>query len=203
MSTFLVADTHFSHTRAIELCGRPFLSVGEMDEALIRNWNSVVGPDDTVYHLGDCCMGQLADSLPILNRLNGRKLLVLGNHDRPSQAYHHKTPEARAKWFARYQEYFPVMFEELRLDLGPNGETVIFNHMPYADPTFVDHAYEGRHAQFQPINEGRWLIHGHVHGAWKTKGKQINVGVDVWGYAPVDLDVVINMMKENPDGFPS
>jgi calcineurin-like phosphoesterase family protein len=50
-----------------------------MDEALVSNWNSVVKPDDRVYHLGDVVMNRRA--LSIVGRLNGRKILIKGNHD--------------------------------------------------------------------------------------------------------------------------
>jgi calcineurin-like phosphoesterase family protein len=72
------SDHHFGHKNIIALNSRPFTSVEEMDEALIARWNSVVGPDDVVYHLGDFSFGPQAHYLP---RLNGEKHLVLGNHD--------------------------------------------------------------------------------------------------------------------------
>ena len=193
------ADTHFGHERIIELADRPFRSVEEMNEKLIENYNAVVGPRDTCYHLGDACMGKLADSLPLLQRLNGNKILILGNHDRPSVAYQHKKPEAREKWLRSYHEYFLVIQETLTLPLC-SGEDVLLCHYPYLDPEFTDHAYEGRYEALQPVNEGKWLIHGHVHGQWKFKGKQINVGVDVWQYAPVALDTVLDIIRDNPNG---
>lgn len=202
MTTWLSSDLHLGHVRAIELCNRPWTSTEEMNEALIENHNKVVAPSDMVYYLGDMCMGKLEDTLPLLKRLNGSKMLILGNHDRPSIAYHHKKPEARQKWSERYSEYFPVIRESLTLELLP-GQDVLLCHYPYLDLDFKDHEYEGRYEALQPINEGKWLIHGHVHGSWKVKGKQINVGVDVWDYAPVALDTVLNIIKENPDGCSS
>lgn len=76
--TFFTSDTHFGHRRIIELCLRPFSSVEEMDEALIANWNARVGRGDRVFHLGDFAF---VPSDPILDRLNGQKILILGNHD--------------------------------------------------------------------------------------------------------------------------
>src|ERR1035437_10371795 len=86
MKTFFTSDTHFNHDNVIQYCGRPFASVDEMNREMIARWNSTVGPDDTVYHLGDFALGKFAEAAPILRRLNGaRKILVLGNHDRSAQ----------------------------------------------------------------------------------------------------------------------
>lgn len=85
MNTFLISDTHFSHVGVCQFLNedgtkmRPWDNVEEMDEALVKNWNDVVGPKDKVYHLGDVAMNRRA--LPILNRLNGDKVLIKGNHD--------------------------------------------------------------------------------------------------------------------------
>lgn len=82
MATWLTADTHFGHASIIVMCERPFADNREMDEALIRNWNARVAPGDTVWHLGDFAMGHRPAKLrEIFDRLNGRKLLVKGNHD--------------------------------------------------------------------------------------------------------------------------
>lgn len=85
MNTFLVSDTHFSHAGVTQFLRddgsklRPWDNVKEMDEALVSNWNSVVRPKDKVYHLGDVIINRKA--LKILERLNGEKVLIRGNHD--------------------------------------------------------------------------------------------------------------------------
>ena len=71
MSIFLTSDTHFNNDNIIKYCDRPFLDHKDMNEALIANWNSVVKPDDTVYHLGDFIMGMADNTASILHRLNG------------------------------------------------------------------------------------------------------------------------------------
>ena len=84
-NVFFVSDTHFGHANIIKFTDnngnriRPFDSIEEHDETLVRNWNSVVQPNDRVYHLGDVVINR--KFLPILGRLNGRKKLVKGNHD--------------------------------------------------------------------------------------------------------------------------
>ncbi len=81
MTIFFTADTHFGHANIIKLVSRPFESVEAMDEALIQNWNSVVGPADTVWHLGDFEFRSAEDQTKYFDRLNGNKNLVVGNHD--------------------------------------------------------------------------------------------------------------------------
>ena len=82
---FFISDTHFGHKNIINFkdsCGKPvrdFDSVEEMDELMVKNWNEDIKPRDRVYHLGDVVINRKA--LPILDRLNGRKVLVKGNHD--------------------------------------------------------------------------------------------------------------------------
>lgn len=79
---FVTSDTHFGHANIIQYCNRPFSSVEEMDEALIAGWNEVVKPGDKVYHLGDVYMSRgNGNAERILSRLNGTKVLILGNHD--------------------------------------------------------------------------------------------------------------------------
>lgn len=79
---FVTSDTHSNHARIIELAGRPFASVQDMDAELIRRWNETVAPDDVVLHLGDLALGPIAESLPLTAQLHGRRFLVPGNHDR-------------------------------------------------------------------------------------------------------------------------
>jgi calcineurin-like phosphoesterase family protein len=79
-----IADTHFNHKNIIKYCNRPFKSEEEMNETMIRNWNYKVTPQDTVYILGDFGFGDLE---PILKRLNGKKILILGSHDKDTVKY--------------------------------------------------------------------------------------------------------------------
>ena len=79
--TFFTSDTHFNHANIIKFCNRPFKDVEQMNEVMIANWNSVIGKDDTVFHLGDFCLGGAAEWTKILDRLNGKIYLIMGNHD--------------------------------------------------------------------------------------------------------------------------
>lgn len=83
---FIISDTHFSHASILTFVDsaggkvRPgFASAEEMDEYMVDRWNAVVKPHDKVYHLGDVAMKK--QFVSIVNRLNGKKRLIMGNHD--------------------------------------------------------------------------------------------------------------------------
>lgn len=78
---FYIADPHFFDTKCIHYDGRPFGSVAEMNEEMIRRWNAAVGKDDTVYLVGDFCYGNGSDIVSTAQRLAGHKILIRGNHD--------------------------------------------------------------------------------------------------------------------------
>lgn len=78
---FFTGDTHFGDPRVLRIDLRPFADIAEHDAALIENWNSVVGQDDDVWHLGDFMLSKGGDCAELLGRLSGRKHLIVGNND--------------------------------------------------------------------------------------------------------------------------
>lgn len=83
VNIYVVADTHFYHHNIIGYCGRPFNYCTEMNEKMITRWNSVVKKTDMVIHCGDFALHKKSDKVgETCRRLNGRKILVRGNHDR-------------------------------------------------------------------------------------------------------------------------
>ena len=113
MGLFFTADTHFGDHRILNIHGRPFAGVAEMDAALVAGWNAVVGAEDDVWHLGDVAR-RPADIPGLLERLHGRKHLVRGNNDPPATL-------AVAGW-ASTQDY-----AELSLD----GVALVLCHYPF------------------------------------------------------------------------
>ena len=83
MNYFATSCTHFGHGNIISLAGRPFPNAKEMDEALIANWNSVVKPEDTIFHLGDVTWWNMEKTKDIFDKLKGIKIFIRGNHDDP------------------------------------------------------------------------------------------------------------------------
>lgn len=78
---FVTSDHHFYHKNIIEYCNRPFSGVTKMNNKMIKNWNRTVGKYDVVFHLGDVGFGNREQMKHIVTKLNGYKVLVMGNHD--------------------------------------------------------------------------------------------------------------------------
>lgn len=217
--TWFCADHHFGHQRIIELAGRPFTSVEEMNEEMIERHNRVVAVDDTVWILGDVALGPIKESLPLVGKLNGHKYLIAGNHDR-CFAGAQPDPELRARWVDAYvqqggfiavvsgaawlnahpKDRRPILLPRLG---GAYGPTVQVSHFPYAGESNSER--EDRYAESRPkpyrLAPGEdpvWLLHGHVHEAWCVRGTQINVGVDVWDFAPVEAEVLAGLIEGGP-----
>lgn len=173
---WLTSDTHFNHANVVRYCGRPFGDVREMNEALIARWNERVSRDDTVFHLGDFAMGSPDGWPAIASRLNGRKMLVLGNHDRH-----------RGKMLS-------VGFDEV---LGKNvvvsidGLQVWLNHYP-------PHG-EGAVGLRRPPAPAEYdlALCGHVHQLWKVRDGVINVGVDVWNFTPTSIREILSFLADD------
>lgn len=163
---FYTADSHFGHKLMLDPKlprPRPFSSTQEMDEFLINAWNGVVRPDDLVYHLGDFAFG-LHDAgrvRAIFDRLQGRKILILGNHDYASR---NKVADAIASlgWEDLAQHY----------ETTDEGQRVFLSH--YAQRTWPG------------IRKGAFHFFGHCHGSLPALGRSRDVGVDCpdTGYAP-------------------
>jgi calcineurin-like phosphoesterase family protein len=196
MTRYYTSDTHFGHVNIIELCERPFADVDEMNAAMIERWNSVVRPRDMVIHFGDVAMGKIADSLPLVGQLNGRKVLIPGNHDR---IFSRMTQKQRDRFLPEYAKVFDIILEE-QSQLRVGDEWVNACHFPYVG----DSHGEDRYADMRPEDDGNVIVHGHVHEEWVQNGRQINVGVDVWDFMPVhedQLEVLVREARLYPDRF--
>ena len=78
---YYISDLHIGHENVLKHDGRPFNNTEEMSQELIRHWNSVVTPDDSVYILGDFAWKNI-EGLAVLSQLMGKKYFILGNHDK-------------------------------------------------------------------------------------------------------------------------
>lgn len=153
---FVTSDTHFSHARIIELAGRPFSIVEEMDAELIRRWNETVAPDDVVLHLGDHALGPIAESLPMTVQLHGRRFLIPGSHDRISPAT--QTSRAVERFAPLYAESGWTILPEV-VSGTRAGSRMLASHYPYCGDTQGD----DRHVTHRPVDRGLPLLHGHTY----------------------------------------
>lgn len=188
---FWSADWHLGHSNIIRYCARPFTSAEEMDEAIIGRMNRDVGPDDELWVLGDVAMGKIAETLPLVARVHGRKTLVAGNHDR-CWAGHTKNVD---QWIA---EYLAAGFEAVVQGTATatiGGRPVLVSHFPYQG----DSQERNRFEEYRPTDTGQVLLHGHVHEKWRKDGRQINVGVDAWGGRPVPDEELATLIDSGPE----
>ena len=176
--TFFTSDVHFGHINIIPYCGRPFADVPEMNAAIVELWNETVGPHDSVVILGDLCMGKLDDSLSLAGQLNGYKVLLPGNHDRCHPNFSGK--KGQVYWVERYRNEAGItdlLDLTTRITIG-HHKSVLVSHFPYEG----DHeGQEDRYVDLRPKDTGEVLVHGHVHDAWRQRGRMFNVGLDAWG----------------------
>jgi calcineurin-like phosphoesterase family protein len=190
MNTWFTSDMHFGHANIIRYSNRPFRDLDHMHAGLIDRWNEVVQPEDTVWVLGDVAMGIIDESLAFVGRLNGHKLLLAGNHDR-CWAFHGPKHEP---WIQRYQDAGFDGIHQGQMPLDVEGHTVELCHFPYRG----DSQYEDRYLEARPVDNGAWLLHGHVHETWKQWGRMINVGCDVWDYRPVAASELAALITNGP-----
>lgn len=184
MGLFFTADQHFGHANIIRFCDRPFTDPDHMREVLVSRWNEVVSAEDTVWVLGDWAMGNVQETLQVHSRLNGKKALVVGNHDKCF-------PGRRG--FEKFQQLyldhgFDSIVDSAKMVLA--DQEVLVSHWPY-----VGDSHDGdRFEAFRPKDTGSWLLHGHVHEKWRQRGRMVNVGVDAWAGYPVSVDRLADLM---------
>ena len=171
---FFTSDTHFGHENIIKWCNRPYSSVQEMNEALIENWNSTIGPEDTIFHLGDFAFGGSGLWKDVASKLNGKKHLIVGNHDEKN-----------------LKDGFRYLFESInwQLKIRVENRAIYLNHVPFL-------CYGGT---YRSPESAVWQFHGHTH---EMQGEnlgedyprlqyrfpfQYDVGVDFNNYKPISF----------------
>jgi len=137
---WVISDTHFSHNNIIRYCDRPFDGILPMNATIIQNWNSVVSPEDEVFHNGDVALGPFVAVPDIIKQLNGYKILILGNHDR-------KAKQMRS-----------VGFDEVYQDkvIEHNGVRLWLNHYPIFAERKADMHLYGHVHNCTPKDAPKW-----------------------------------------------
>ena len=166
---YFTADWHLLHKNILKYEERPFKDVQVMANTLIKNHNNLVTPDDEVWDLGDFTMvgsGQRQAIETTIQKLNGHRHLILGNHDR----------------FDPFT-YVNMGYTSVHtaIPLYTKDYTFILCH----DPSVYD-----------CVKDKGILLCAHVHKLFKCLPEQrvINVGIDVWDYKPVSLDQILELV---------
>lgn len=143
-----------------------------MDVALIANWNSIVKPEDTVYHLGDFAVGG-GPASNYLYRLNGTIKFCWGNHDNRLRSVIESTPHTVQ----------PISVEHLR-EISIDGQRIVLCH-------YAMRVWNKSH-------HGAWHLYGHSHGTLPDdpNSLSLDVGVDCWNYFPVSMQQLRDRMKK-------
>lgn len=176
---FYIADWHYGHANIMAFDNRPFKTLKEMNDTLVERWNSVVAAGDTVYVLGDMFWCKSSEAVPILDKLNGQKFLIKGNHDRCNDGKF-------LKKFAKVTEY---------LEVEDNGRKVVLCHYPI--PCFKNHFYGWYHLYGHVHNSFEWNMMEHdkflMQELYGHKCQMYNIGamLPYMDYTPRTLEQII------------
>jgi calcineurin-like phosphoesterase family protein len=172
---YYISDLHLGHANIIKYCSRPFVSVEEMNETLIKNWQSVVTEKDTVYIIGDLIFrsGEAPESY--LRKLPGKKILVKGNHD---DSWLKKPGIANF-----FEEICDIKVIKDRVN--DTSVKLTLSHFPLVE--------------WHSSQHGGICLYGHVHNSMleptfsilQSLPNSYNVGADILGFTPQPLSEVI------------
>lgn len=167
---FFTSDTHFGHKNIIRHCNRPFKGTEEMFQTIKENWNNKVGKEDTIFILGDLffrCSPSYASHK--FAHLNGRKILVRGNHD-------------SSRMIRALSDQLEGVYDLVELTVTEEKQVIILCH--YAMRTW------------NKSHRGAWHLFGHTHGRLGPYGKSFDVGVDANDFTPLSYWDVKNEMEK-------
>jgi len=194
---YFTSDTHYSHKNLVKGSSRwddtsrcrNFKSIKEHDDFIINAINSLVGPEDTLYHLGDWSFGGIENIEIFRRRINCLDVhLVLGNHDQHIEA----NPENFIHLFSSISHY---------KEISVGGNKIVLSHWPMK--------------VWHKSHRGSWQLHGHCHDhlrpdEWWTKSKPqerrrtMDIGMDTNGYKPWSFEIlekIMNKLVKHPNGL--
>jgi len=173
---WFAADYHHAHPKIVDICNRP-TTREEHEEWLIREvHNRWVQKKHVVYLLGDLSFANRTATEKFVNRLNGEKFMILGNHDKSAD----KLPQ-----FTQITQIKDFTFSQFGLNIH-----IVLAHYPLASWNRKPH--------------GSWHLYGHVHGRYKLPGLAFDVGIDNseihqfpgGGWRPINLYEVCQIMQD-------
>lgn len=196
MNIHFTSDHHWYHDNILKFTKRGFSSLEEMHEEYIKRWNKKVMVGDITYILGDNVWNTIGMNKykELMDKLNGQKILIEGNHD-------------RVKALSANKLGLTTILQTCVIKIGKNN--IILSHYPYRYgfwkslytniKNFLKSGYWPPSSRFKnnPRDTGMWLLHGHTHSQEKVQGKQIHVGVDAWDGYPVSTQQILDIINKN------
>lgn len=172
---YFTSDLHLGHSSIIKMKNRPFNDVNEMNRTLIRNYNNCVKNNDICYILGDICHHLRSEETnEIIKKLNGKKILIKGNHDK----------EFDKTLFDGVYDLFSTS-----ISIGNYNRYFVMMHYPMLS--------------WNKANTGSIHIHGHIHsdGNYNAENRnkhilRYDVGVDANNYYPVSALQLFDYFKD-------
>jgi calcineurin-like phosphoesterase family protein len=166
---YFTSDLHLYHKNILEFCkdSRPFNDLDAMHESLRNHWNGLVNSDDTVYILGDVSFGDIQQTIKYLDSLNGKKILIYGNHDHKIRRNDHNI-----------QDCFDGCFDMLEITI--DKKLYVLNHYPMV--------------VWNRSHYGSYHLYGHCHGQYEHDGKALDVGLDANDFKLCSLNDVRNVL---------
>lgn len=174
---FFTSDTHFSHDKEFLYKTRGFNSPQEMNEEIIKRWNSVVSKEDEVYHLGDIVLSNVEEGVECINKLNGIIHLIRGNHctDQKVKIYMEKCPNiVSIDWF------LPIKYKK---------QIIYLTHCPTITRTPDD----------SPNKQGILNFYGHTHqinNFYDNNPYMYHVGMDSHNLTPIEINDIIKEIND-------
>lgn len=198
---FFTSDWHIGHKNVIIFDKRPFKDMEHMSRVLINNYNASVKENDICYFLGDMGLCGSEELKEVITKLNGTKVLVMGNHDKGVNAM--------------YNVGFNVVMYGATLIIA--NELVTLNHcpllgIPREDTTDMKGAKEGenwhgeaRHNHYTTVDRGQYHLHGHIHSpnggkSVKILDRQYDVGVAANNYRPISTSQIESWISLHKQG---
>ena len=170
---YLTSDLHLGHANIIRYSNRPYENVQEMNEKLINNWNQTVRNEDRVFFLGDFGLGSREKIINWGGRLNGRKVMIYGNHD-------HLKP----------REYYNAGFEQVSKWPIVIQNKYLLSHAPIEEETDVG-----------SLINLYGHVHNNIEPEQVITAHSACVCIEWWEYKPVELRVLEKRISEMTEGL--
>jgi calcineurin-like phosphoesterase family protein len=177
---YIISDSHYNHWKINRYTNRKFKSLDEMNNTMLKRWNNIVRKKDIIIDLGDCVFtkGSSKKIKEFYNKLNGRHILVKGNHDRKSYSYY--LADCVDFVCERFSWYF-------------NGKKILFIHNPHK-------------VKYGDLKRHDYIISGHTHNKGETFIRKrnctfINVSCERLKYKPIKLVSALNQANKGYKNF--